>query len=156
MTPDSTDEAAGTPPRDDGQFVARDSWRGRLHRLARYVRRLFASQSNTTGEKSPALITYLIGPDYEGPFSDFDEWHAAEYGALIGFAMIVVVLAPGLGTAIAGALGITGGKRLLTGEMRRQITSELHYLGGTAVLTFFSGLGLIAFVRRVGIMQVLL
>lgn len=92
--------------------------------------------------EQPTIIEKLFGADYNGPFSTFAEWHAAEYGAITGFVAGIAVVSPTAATLLGGLLGIMSGKRLVTGEMRRQIFHEKHYFGVAAIVLFFATVGI--------------
>lgn len=94
------------------------------------------THGNYSGDRAPAIVDRLFGENYEGPFSDWDEWHAAEYGAYLGFYVATQALVPELAPVLLGVLGLKSIKELVTGPMRTQVLHEKHYFGSTAFVSF--------------------
>lgn len=84
------------------------------------------------GNTNPAIITKLFGEDYEGPFSDFDEWHATELGLLAG----LWAASPEFAVIATAFFGVKSISQLLDGSLKRQVRHEPHYFGGSAFISY--------------------
>lgn len=90
-----------------------------------------------SGDDLPALVERIVGPDYEGPLSDFDEWHSLEMGVFVG----LVYALTGSRELAGGFVAIALGKRAATGEIRTQVAREPHYFGVGFVAGYLLGAG---------------
>lgn len=88
------------------------------------------------GDHTPTLVRQVFGPGYEGPLSDWDEAHAAEYGLYIGFSAAVARENPVAGGSMAG---ISTARRILDGGMFAQVRKERHYFGMAYVAGYVAG-----------------
>jgi len=91
----------------------------------------------------PRVITYLFGDTYTGPFSNFAEWHAFEYGVFAGFYVALTLINPDAANLLIGLLGIRYSKNILTGDVGtkaviNQVKREFHYAASGVVLSFFA------------------
>lgn len=92
---------------------------------------------------APAIIDYIFGEDYEGPLSDWDEWHSLEMGLFGG----VVYGATGNYDIVAGMVAISLGKKTASGEISRQIAREPHYFGVGFILGYILSAGWVRGIR---------
>lgn len=89
-----------------------------------------------SGDGLPALMKRLAGDGYDGPLSDYDEWHAAEMGLFVG----LILGATGSWELVAGFVAVALGKRAATGEIQKQVRQEPHYFAVGFTLGFSIGL----------------
>lgn len=97
------------------------------------------------GDRLPRVVARLVGSNFEGPLSDWDEWHAVEYGLYLGFSAALSGKKLDVSASLAG---FATAKRVLEGSMMKQVRHEKHYFG----LAFVGGylVGRVAFSCSLG------